>query len=202
MMLHYKAIEPRCLELLKKLQCIPKFSEFRLVGGTALALHLDHRLTNCIEISTSSSNDNFDLHSALSLLNYSIARRTNYLTEINIEGISVDISFYPYPWIKEAIIDNEITLAHIEDIAAIKLHTISSETSKEDFFDIAVLLEQLSLKDMLGFYTKKFTAATLDSVLKSLLSFENTEMELDPIMSVDLNWSQVKEKITSAVKSL
>jgi len=33
-MLHYKAIEPKTLELLKKLMLVDEFKELRLVGGT------------------------------------------------------------------------------------------------------------------------------------------------------------------------
>ena len=44
-MLQISAVKPDTLELLKKLQSIPELSNTRLVGGTALALHLGHRLS-------------------------------------------------------------------------------------------------------------------------------------------------------------
>ena len=40
-MLHYEAIDPSALEILKNLIHIPEFSELRLVGGTSLALPVD-----------------------------------------------------------------------------------------------------------------------------------------------------------------
>ena len=42
-MLHYRTIDTKTLELLKKLQKIHEFSNLRLVGGTALALQIGHR---------------------------------------------------------------------------------------------------------------------------------------------------------------
>ena len=42
-MLHLEAIEPKTLELLRKLQSLSIFEHSRLVGGTALALQLGHR---------------------------------------------------------------------------------------------------------------------------------------------------------------
>ena len=42
-MLHYKTIDTKTLELLKKLQNIPMFTDLRLVGGTGLALQIGHR---------------------------------------------------------------------------------------------------------------------------------------------------------------
>ena len=42
-MLHLETIEPKTLELLRRLQSLPIFEHSRLVGGTALALQLGHR---------------------------------------------------------------------------------------------------------------------------------------------------------------
>lgn len=44
-MLHYETIYPNTLELLKKIQSLDMFKESRLVGGTALALQLGHRVS-------------------------------------------------------------------------------------------------------------------------------------------------------------
>ena len=42
-MLHTETVEPSTLDLLKRLQRLPDLANTRLVGGTALALHLGHR---------------------------------------------------------------------------------------------------------------------------------------------------------------
>ena len=42
-MLHTETVIPSTLDLLKKIQGLPNVSGLRLVGGTALALHLGHR---------------------------------------------------------------------------------------------------------------------------------------------------------------
>lgn len=44
-MLHYETIEPHTLDLLKRIQARGEFAETRLVGGTALALQLGHRVS-------------------------------------------------------------------------------------------------------------------------------------------------------------
>jgi hypothetical protein len=44
-MLQYIGILPTTLELLKSLMKIPSLSDFYLGGGTALSLHLGHRLS-------------------------------------------------------------------------------------------------------------------------------------------------------------
>ena len=42
-MLYLETIEPKTLELLRRLQSLSIFKHSRLVGGTALALQLGHR---------------------------------------------------------------------------------------------------------------------------------------------------------------
>ena len=42
-MLHLATVEPRTLGLLKQIQALPELKEYRLVGGTALALLIGHR---------------------------------------------------------------------------------------------------------------------------------------------------------------
>lgn len=44
-MLQTRTIEPRTLELLKRLMAFPPIEPFFLVGGTALALQLGHRVS-------------------------------------------------------------------------------------------------------------------------------------------------------------
>ena len=49
-MLHVKTIEPKTLDILKRLQMLPLFENTRLVGGTALALQLGHRKSIDIDL--------------------------------------------------------------------------------------------------------------------------------------------------------
>ena len=49
-MLHIESVEPSTLELLKRIQALPALAETRLVGGTALALQLGHRVSVDLDI--------------------------------------------------------------------------------------------------------------------------------------------------------
>lgn len=49
-MLHLETIEPKALELLRRLQALAIFEDCRLVGGTALALQLGHRKSVDLDI--------------------------------------------------------------------------------------------------------------------------------------------------------
>ena len=49
-MLFLDAIEPKTFTLLKRLQALPELAATRLVGGTALALQLGHRISVDLDI--------------------------------------------------------------------------------------------------------------------------------------------------------
>lgn len=48
-MLQYRTVYPETLELLKRLMKVKELQDFFLVGETALALHLGHRISVDIE---------------------------------------------------------------------------------------------------------------------------------------------------------
>jgi predicted nucleotidyltransferase component of viral defense system len=52
-------------------------------------------------------------------------------------------------------VDN-IRLASIEDIAAMKLSAITGRASRKDFVDIYFLLIKYSLKELVEFYNQKY----------------------------------------------
>ncbi|MDF1547212.1 MAG: nucleotidyl transferase AbiEii/AbiGii toxin family protein [Bacteroidales bacterium] len=49
-MLHFKSVEPKTLELLKKIQKVPELRNLRLVGGTGLSLQYGHRKSIDIDL--------------------------------------------------------------------------------------------------------------------------------------------------------
>lgn len=51
-MLQYRTVDPRTLELLKKLMVLGELQDFFLVGGTALALQLGHRVSIDLDLFT------------------------------------------------------------------------------------------------------------------------------------------------------
>ena len=56
-MLQYGTIHPTTLGLLKRLMQIPELSDFFLVGGTALALQLGHRISIDLDLFTKNDFD-------------------------------------------------------------------------------------------------------------------------------------------------
>ena len=202
-MLHYETIDARTLDLLKRLLAIPEFQNLRLVGGTALALQLGHRIS--VDLDLFGSVD-VDINRAVDLLNgfsdVQVQGSTKNMMFFNIEGVKVDIVNYPYKWIDNQIEEDGLRLAAVNDIAAMKLSAITNRGTKKDFVDLYFLLEQFSLNELIELYTNKYPDGQIFFVLKSLAYFEDAEPQPMPKMLIDIDWNDVKRRITDSVKKL
>ena len=195
-MLHYEAIDPSTLEVLKRLLQIPVFSGLRLVGGTSLALQLGHRKSIDIDLFGSLEADDLSVSDALKIFKtVTIVQKTENITIYSIEGIKVDIVNYTYPWLAPIKEDDGIRMADIEDIAAMKLSAVTGRGAKKDFVDIAFLMRQYSLKQLMQFYNKKYYDGSEFLVLKSLTYFEDADHEPDPVMLQTMRWEDIKRSI-------
>ena len=130
-MLHYEAVEPATLELLKQVQRIPLLSETRLVGGTSLALQIGHRKSVDIDLFGEIACDQYELIDALSDLgNLTILKESKNIHVFQINGIKLDIVNYKYQWIKPMIVEDNLRLSNMEDVAAMKIKAIIGRGTK------------------------------------------------------------------------
>jgi hypothetical protein len=198
-MLHYKTVDDFTLELLKKLQSLRIFNEMRLVGGTSLALQIGHRKSIDIDLFGLLNVDFDALTDELkSIGDVVVLGNSKNIHTYLIDEIKVDIVHYEYPWLKNKIVLDEIHLAAIEDIAAMKLSAINGRGSKKDFIDLYYILQQFDLAQLMSFYGQKFRDGSSFLVLKSLVYFEDADLEAMPWMFEDLSWEEVKTTIQKA----
>ncbi len=178
------------------------FKESRLVGGTALALHLGHRVSVDLDffgkIDAPLEDIVFELSSFASVSPISASKMMRFLI---VDGIKVDIVNYPYPWIDSPVVENGVTLAGIQDIAAMKLSAITNRGTKKDFIDYYYLLKTYSLKELLDLYVRKFSDAQLFTAIKSLTYFQDAESDPMPRMTENLDWENVKKSIVDTVNA-
>ncbi len=195
-MLFYQTIDTGTLELLKRIQAVPEFSELRLVGGTALALQIGHRKSIDLDLFGKIKHDEFTIVERLNKLgNVTVLKKSENINIYTINNIKVEIVNYPFDWLKNAVIEDTICLADIEDIAAMKLAAVTNRGTKKDFIDIFYLLKRYSLTELLDLYQKKFHGGSIFLVIKSLAYFEDAEAEAMPHMCLDTPWETVKNNI-------
>ena len=102
--MYYDTVEEKTLELLKSIQAIPELSELRLVGGTALALQIGHRISIDLDF-FGKWNINGSLEPVLSscgdVVVDNIQRKMQFFT---ISGIKTDFVEFDYPWISPPVV--------------------------------------------------------------------------------------------------
>ncbi len=200
-MLYYKTVEPATLGILKKIRSSEIFSDLRLVGGTALALQIGHRKSIDLDFFGIIEYENSEITIELEQLgNVNVIKNSKSINTYIIDNVKVDIVNYPYRWLEEANTEDNLLLARLKDIAAMKLAAITGRGTKKDFIDVYFLLQHFTLNEMLSFYEQKFPAGSTFLVLKSLMYFVDAyESEL-PEMLKPVNWDKVKAFIENAVE--
>jgi hypothetical protein len=198
-MLHYETVDEGTLGLLKQLQSLSILSEMRLVGGTSLALQIGHRKSIDIDLFGILSADYENLMDELKTLGEVVPlKNSKNIHSLLINEIKVDIVNYEYNWLTNKIKTDNIHLATIEDIAAMKLNAIIGRGSKKDFIDLFFILKDYSLATLIDFYTKKYNDGSTFLVLKSLTYFEDADMEEMPFMFNNIDWQTIKDNIKKA----
>jgi hypothetical protein len=202
-MLPVKAVETATLELIKSLQSKPYLKGFYLVGGTALALHLDHRKSIDIDLF---SNFDFDAAAMLEQIHQDFSYQLFYTASNTLKGsignINVDLLAHRYDLITEPEMLYGVTLLSIPDIIAMKLNAISTSGQRsKDFIDIYYLLNKYDLGSMLEFYQKKYNQENVGFILKSLVYFEDVDLSDWPVLieNPKLKWADVKRRIEKSV---
>jgi hypothetical protein len=76
-----------------------------------------------------------------------------------------------------------------------KISAIASRGTKRDFVDLYFLAHEYGLKQLLGWFTRKFsqTNYSMPHILKSLSYFEEAEQDPMPHMLMSLSWEEVKQ---------
>ncbi len=118
------------------------------------------------------------------------------------DGIKIDCVTDPYDWLKPAVDAEGLRIAAVEDIAAMKIAAATNRGTRKDFVDIYFILRQYPLDVILDWYAAKYPDGNLYLVLRSLVYFDDAEMEPMPNVLEPLDWESVKRLISDSVKAL
>lgn len=202
-MLHLETVEPATLELLRKLQESTLLKDCRLVGGTALALQIGHRKSVDLDFFGRIEAAPEELEDELRKFgDLQVRKNSGNIHLFVLNGIHIDVVNFPFPWQKDLVMAEGLRLAHVEDIAAMKITAVIGRGTKKDFVDIATLLETYSLKQILSFYEAKYPNASSFMALKSLSYFEDAEPQPMPYMFSSLSWNETKNRVLNAIQTI
>jgi hypothetical protein len=178
--------------------------DFFLVGGTATALHLGHRISIDLDLFSQKEFDAEKLkkHLAEKYNISSSTTATNTLsTFVNFKDTDIKVEFisYKYKLLKPIKIIDGIKLLELDDLIPMKLSAIAGRGSKKDFFDIYFLFNKYNLSKMLDLFKQKFETENLFHILKSLTFFDDADKDPEPNLLEKVNWDEVKKIIVREV---
>lgn len=221
MRLYYDTVSTPLLSILRRLLSSDIFKDFRLVGGTALALQRGHRRSVDIDLFTdldyadmpvSDMRDylekEFPFHRGTESMNMPANGYHIFLSEGQEPPIKVDF-FYTEPFIFPAIDEDGLRLADQREIAAIKLGVIGNQIYRQkDYWDVHDLLENYSLSEMIQWALQRDPYSfTKDDIIRGLQQVNQVEesptgiVSLKPLSYWELKVLDLMEEVKTLTKS-
>ncbi|PRY21723.1 nucleotidyltransferase AbiEii toxin of type IV toxin-antitoxin system [Spirosoma oryzae] len=100
------------------------------------------------------------------------------------------------------LVIDEIRLATVEEIVAMKVDVVQRVGRKKDFWDLHEVLPNYSIEQMLALHNKRYEYThERELVLKNFTDFTKADDDFDPNCLRGKHWAFVKEDISDAVRS-
>lgn len=213
--LFYNTISPQLSVILNQLMEEPLFSPFRLVGGTNLSLRFGHRRSTDIDLFTDRQYDSlnfqefeqwlkehysyYDTSDTSGIVGFG---RSYYIGNTVDDCIKLDL-MYTDPFLNSEDTHGLIRMASIKDIIAMKMNAIFYGGRKKDFWDIHLLLQTYSLKEMIEIHKARHIWEHEDLlILERLQDFKRADEDFDPICFLGKNWDEIKLDIIDEVAKI
>lgn len=194
------ALAPATAHGLATLKQLPEIHDLYLGGGTAVALHLGHRLSVDLDFFSGLPIDTLALRQHLSQLGaFQLEAESRGTLHGVLDGAKVTFLEYHYPLLDPGDTYAGITIGSVRDLACMKLDTIASRGKKRDFIDLyAILQTGIRLEEVLQWFARKYARIAYNQLhlLKSLTYFEDAEADPMPTMLKEMHWNDVKAFFT------
>jgi hypothetical protein len=196
--MHEKVLPRGSKNLLDKLARIAPalLKDWILAGGTGLALHLGHRVSEDFDFFRT---DAFDVRAFHRLFRsagtYETLQEADHTLTVLIKGVKLSLFRVANPFLFKPEPYRSFSVADIRDIALMKLIAVSGRGSRKDFVDLySILRAEPGLPEYFDWLPKKYGAGRVNSyhILKSLTYFEDAEKEPMPRMLTPFNWKECK----------
>jgi hypothetical protein len=201
-MLYYQTVSPDLLTVLQQLMELRELYDFRVVGGTSLALQIGHRGSIDIDLFTDALFDNKEvqliLRDRFSSFQILFENKNGFASQIN--NIKIDFFNWHVAFIRPAILEDSLRLTNKEEIGAMKLETITTRKEKKDFIDIYFLLQQYPLKKLIDDFRIKYSFIDYKFAIESLMAVDYADKTEEPLMMQTFEWNKAKKYIVDCVK--
>ena len=186
---------------LDRLKSVAGMADFYLAGGTAVAVHLGHRVS--LDLDFFSVRPDVDLDAVRDSIRRTFAEastvaQTDAAVQLLCDGAPIDLVRYPYPPLRSIERTSDgLAVASLLDLAAMKLGALSRRGLRRDFWDLAEIVRRggVSLEEACQAYRDRYGVAEADlyHVLRALTWFEDAERDpVYPARLTEAAWREIK----------
>lgn len=196
--MHEKVLPQHSLELLNRFgnDSSPRLQGWILAGGTGLAFHLGHRVSEDLDFFRTDDLDVRTLHAVLARHGaYETLQEDVHTLTVLIQETKLSFFRVRDPFLFAGTPYRFFAIADPRDIALMKLAAISGRGSRKDFVDLYTILQSPpALRDYFALLPKKYDPSRLNTyhILRSLTYFEDAEGEPSPRMLVPFDWRECR----------
>jgi len=193
--------------LLRQLGGLPTVAPFYLAGGSAVALHLGHRVSVDLDFFTPHEAYAAEplIQDLLSVGHLVVRQQSPGTLNGTLKDTLISFFVYPYPLLEAAIPLWNVQVAGLLDLALMKLTAIGQRGAKRDFVDLYQICQSgYALIDLFQRMPVKFPQVTYPSyhLLRSLVYFEDAETDSMPKILTALEWGEVRQFFEVEVQRL
>jgi predicted nucleotidyltransferase component of viral defense system len=204
--LYWDILDKKRSALLPKLRLL-RDGGFYLAGGTALALHIRHRISVDFDFYNRNKFDSSKVYQMLETqrpLNLLLDTMAEDTLIVEANGISVSLFAYSYPLLKPCIASKYVNVASLEDIAAMKLVAIIQRGIKRDFIDLYFLSQLIGMEEMMDLAKKKYPGFNGYLACQALVYFRDAEKNQTGKIKMlkPLSWENVRKYFEEEVAQL
>jgi len=207
-MLYWDTVTKNLRDSLIILMQAESLSEFRLVGGTALSLHYGHRMSEDIDLFTDATYGSVDfdnierfLQDNFNYLNGKLGGnpgmgKSYIIGKDAYNVVKLDLYYTTDPFFDKVVEREQVRMASIEDIIAMKVDVVQRGGRKKDFWDLHEAFTSYSVEQMIAFHKKRYEWTHDEAVIRrNFTDFGRADKDFDPMCLKSKHWGFIKEDI-------
>ena len=176
--LHLETVTPFMLASLQTLMKQPALSSFQLAGGTSIALLTGHRQSIDLDLFTVQPFTQEDIAPLIAPFQPLTVKPTRigvaYLlpAPAGESALKVDLCNWRTRFLYPPVLIDGLRLTDLRDSCADKLNAITDRDELKDVWDIAELLKEFSLPQMVDYYKRKHPFLDAKEPVRALTHFD------------------------------
>jgi len=203
--MHQEVLKPKQREIFEKLH---HFSDFYLVGGTALALQIGHRVSDDFDFFRNKELDKSFISKVYRIFqdhNINISFRHSEQINLEIDSIKFNFVRYKYPLIFKLNQFKRVNLASPKEIALMKASTLGMRITLKDYVDFYYILKDkiISLEGIIKGCEKKYKDEFNGRLfIEQLISVDETDKVKIEFLKNKVSRKQMQELFEQEVRKI